>query len=94
MTLAIVSALPDELAALKTQHNAAALALFDEGKVTEGEQRWEAALAAEAGLREEHARFLAREPPQLTATDRAAIYEGNARRVYPRLDAALKAKGK
>ena len=25
--------------------------------------------------------------------DRHAIYEGNARRVYPRLDAALKAKG-
>ena len=37
------------------------------------EQRWEAALAAEAGLREEHARFLAREPPQLTAADREAI---------------------
>ncbi|MFN9101245.1 MAG: amidohydrolase family protein [Betaproteobacteria bacterium] len=29
----------------------------------------------------------------LSATDRHAIYEGNARRVYPRLDAALKAKG-
>jgi len=30
----------------------------------------------------------------LGAADRAAIYEGNARRVYPRLDAALKAKGR
>lgn len=29
----------------------------------------------------------------LSAADRDAIYEGNARRVYPRLDAALKAKG-
>jgi len=29
----------------------------------------------------------------LSAADRAAIYEGNARRVYPRLDALLKAKG-
>ena len=37
------------------------------------EQRWEAALAAEAGLREEQARFLAREPPQLTPADREAI---------------------
>ncbi len=31
--------------------------------------------------------------PQLTAADRAAIYEGNARRVYPRLDALLRTKG-
>ena len=30
----------------------------------------------------------------LTDADRAAIYEGNARRVYPRLDALLKAKAK
>jgi excisionase family DNA binding protein len=37
------------------------------------EQRWESALAAEAGLREEHARFLAREPARLTAADREAI---------------------
>jgi excisionase family DNA binding protein len=37
------------------------------------EQRWEAALAAEAGLREEHARFLAREPAHLTVADREAI---------------------
>jgi excisionase family DNA binding protein len=37
------------------------------------EQRWEAALAAEAGLREEQARFIAREPPQLTTADREAI---------------------
>ena len=37
------------------------------------EQRWEAALAAEAGLREEHARFVAREPPRLTPADREAI---------------------
>ena len=29
----------------------------------------------------------------LSDDDRAAIYEGNARRVYPRLDAQLKAKG-
>ena len=29
----------------------------------------------------------------LSAEDRHAIYEGNARRVYPRLDAQLKAKG-
>ena len=29
----------------------------------------------------------------LGAADRAAIFEGNARRVYPRLDAQLKAKG-
>jgi 4-oxalmesaconate hydratase len=32
--------------------------------------------------------------PNLTAEDRRKVYEGNARRVYPRLDAALKAKGK
>jgi len=37
------------------------------------EQRWEVALAAEAGLREEQARLLAREPPQLTPADREAI---------------------
>ncbi len=30
---------------------------------------------------------------QLGAAERHAIYEGNARRVYPRLDAALKKKG-
>jgi len=30
----------------------------------------------------------------LTAADKALIYEGNARRVYPRLDAALKAQGR
>ena len=30
----------------------------------------------------------------LTDADRAKIYEGNARRVYPRLDARLKAQGK
>jgi len=30
----------------------------------------------------------------LSATDQGKVYEGNARRVYPRLDAALKAKGK
>ena len=28
----------------------------------------------------------------LSAEDRYKVYEGNARRVYPRLDAALKAK--
>jgi 4-oxalmesaconate hydratase len=32
--------------------------------------------------------------PDLTDADRHMIYEGNARRVYPRLDAALKARGK
>jgi 4-oxalmesaconate hydratase len=31
---------------------------------------------------------------QLSAADKHAIYEGNARRVYPRLDAALKVKGR
>jgi 4-oxalmesaconate hydratase len=31
---------------------------------------------------------------QLNATEKAMIYEGNARRVYPRLDAALKARGR
>jgi len=30
----------------------------------------------------------------LSAQDRHKVYEGNARRVFPRLDAALKAKGK
>ena len=30
---------------------------------------------------------------QLSAAEKHAIYEGNARRVYPRLDAALKAQG-
>jgi 4-oxalmesaconate hydratase len=30
--------------------------------------------------------------PNLSADDRAKIYEGNARRVYPRLDAALQAR--
>ena len=33
-------------------------------------------------------------PTNLSAQDRHKIYEGNARRVFPRLDAALKAKGK
>lgn len=37
------------------------------------EQRWETALAAEAELREEQARFLAREPAQLTVADHEAI---------------------
>ncbi|MFS8979314.1 amidohydrolase family protein [Cupriavidus necator] len=32
--------------------------------------------------------------PTLTEQDRHQIYEGNARRVYPRLDAALKAQGR
>jgi len=32
--------------------------------------------------------------PTLSAQDRYKIFEGNARRVFPRLDAALKAKGK
>jgi 4-oxalmesaconate hydratase len=31
---------------------------------------------------------------QLTPVQRRQIYEGNARRVYPRLDAALRRKGK
>ena len=30
----------------------------------------------------------------LSDQDRSAVFEGNARRVYPRLDAALKARGK
>mgnify|MGYP000695034876 FL=1 len=30
----------------------------------------------------------------LSEQDRSAVFEGNARRVYPRLDAALKARGK
>ncbi len=30
----------------------------------------------------------------LSAGDKAKIFEGNARRVYPRLDARLKAQGK
>ncbi|HEU0145315.1 MAG TPA: amidohydrolase family protein, partial [Bradyrhizobium sp.] len=34
------------------------------------------------------------EGAKLTAEQRHQIYEGNARRVFPRLDAALKAKGK
>jgi len=34
------------------------------------------------------------EAADLSANDRYLIYEGNARRVYPRLDAALKAKGR
>jgi 4-oxalmesaconate hydratase len=34
------------------------------------------------------------EAAQISAEDRHKIYEGNARRVYPRLDAALKARGK
>jgi 4-oxalmesaconate hydratase len=33
------------------------------------------------------------EAANISAEDRHKIYEGNARRVYPRLDAALKAKG-
>ncbi|MNU08869.1 hypothetical protein D3C72_2551240 [compost metagenome] len=34
------------------------------------------------------------EAANISAEERHLIYEGNARRVYPRLDAALKAKGK
>jgi len=34
------------------------------------------------------------EAAALTAEQRRMIYEGNARRVYPRLDAALKRKGR
>lgn len=37
------------------------------------ERRWEDALAAEARLREEHTRFLAREPIRLSPADREAI---------------------
>ncbi|EWM50256.1 4-oxalomesaconate hydratase domain protein [Bordetella holmesii 70147] len=33
------------------------------------------------------------EAADLSAEDRFQIYEGNTRRVYPRLDAALKRKG-
>jgi len=32
--------------------------------------------------------------PLFTPADRAKIFEGNVRRVYPRLDEALKAKGR
>jgi 4-oxalmesaconate hydratase len=32
--------------------------------------------------------------PNLSASDRFRIYEGNARRVYPRIDAALKGRGR
>jgi 4-oxalmesaconate hydratase len=32
--------------------------------------------------------------PHLSDADRRLIFEGNARRVYPRLDAALKARGR
>ena len=31
--------------------------------------------------------------PHLTPEERFAVYEGNARRVFPRLDAALRARG-
>ena len=31
--------------------------------------------------------------PRLTPAQRSQIYEGNARRIYPRLDAALKQQG-
>jgi 4-oxalmesaconate hydratase len=34
------------------------------------------------------------EAAAISAEDRRKIYEGNARRVYPRLDAALKAQGR
>jgi 4-oxalmesaconate hydratase len=34
------------------------------------------------------------EAAALSAADREKVYEGNARRVYPRLDAALKARGR
>jgi 4-oxalmesaconate hydratase len=34
------------------------------------------------------------EAAKISAEDRYKIYEGNARRVYPRLDAALKARGR
>ena len=37
------------------------------------ERRWEAALQAEMEAKEEHARFLARQPARLSAADRAAI---------------------
>src|SRR5437763_8657377 len=32
--------------------------------------------------------------PHLSEADRRKVYEGNARRVYPRLDGALRAKGR
>jgi 4-oxalmesaconate hydratase len=32
--------------------------------------------------------------PNLSLSDRQKVFEGNARRVYPRLDAALKARGR
>jgi 4-oxalmesaconate hydratase len=48
----------------------------------------------ETGFHYDDTRRYVEANPRLTAQDRFMIYEGNARRVYPRLDAALKRKGK
>jgi len=48
----------------------------------------------ETGFNYDDTRRYVEAAAHLGAADRAAIYEGNARRVYPRLDAALKAKGR
>ena len=38
-------------------------------------------------------RIIANFPENLTEEQRYKVFEGNARRVFPRMDAALKAKG-
>ena len=48
----------------------------------------------ETGFNFDDTRRYVEASPHLCAQDRAAIFEGNARRVYPRLDATLKAKGR
>jgi 4-oxalmesaconate hydratase len=47
----------------------------------------------ETGFAYDDTRRYVEAQPSLTAADRRKIYEGNARRVYPRLDAALAPKG-
>jgi 4-oxalmesaconate hydratase len=47
----------------------------------------------ETGFAYDDTRRYVEAQPSLTADDRHKIYEGNARRVYPRLDAALAPKG-
>jgi len=48
----------------------------------------------ETGFHYDDTRRYIEASPQLSAADRHRIYEGNARRVYPRLDAALKRQGR
>ena len=47
----------------------------------------------ETGLNYDDTKRYIEATPNLDADERQQIYEGNARRVYPRLDAALKAQG-